>query len=253
MPLRLKRFRTELLLIIALLPPVLIPSGLGLDSLLSAPLALVPSLSAGEGEEMNEWRETSYRLMLENADLRERFFALDGAAQLVPLDRAYYERHPVRIEARVLARDASPYRGSLVISAGTREGVAGGQAVVRGQVLVGVVSRAGRFTSRVRLLADPGHRVWGVTAVRGGELPDGYLEGSGDELLTMRLVRAGAGAVGDPVFSGTGLSRVPRGLLVGTVERIEDIDRSGVAEVEVRPALDPVRLRIVNVLAPKGE
>jgi hypothetical protein len=248
---RLLRHRTELLLLLALLLPIAIPSGLGLDALVSAPLSLVPAAWAGEedGDARDEWRETAYRLMLENADLRERLLALGEPAGLVPLDPSFYARNPLRVEARVLARDASPWRGSLVLSAGTGEGVAPGQAVVHGRTLIGVVSEAGRFTARVRLLADPGHRVWGVIAVKEGTPREGFLEGSGGDLLEMSLVRAGAAAAGDPVFTGVGLEGVPRGLLIGAVERADDVDRSGIAEVEVRPALDPTRVRIVHVLA----
>jgi hypothetical protein len=237
-------------LLLALLLPILLPSGLGLGSFLSAPLELLPAPRFAEDDaERNEWRETSYRLMFEKADLEERLFAKGDPVELVPLDPAFYERNPLRIESRVLARDASPWRGSLVISTGTREGVAPGQAAVCGRVLVGVVSEAGRFTSRVRLLVDPGLRVWGEIVVKDGALREGYVEGTGGDLLEMNLVRAGAGAAGDPVFTGPGLDGVPRGLLIGTVSRTGDIDRSGVAEVEVRPALDPMRVRIVNVLA----
>jgi len=259
---RLARYRTEILLLLALLLPVAVPSDFGLDTILSAPLALIPAVQAGEDDDagMSALREANYRLVLENSDLRERLFAVGNPAGLVSLDPAFYERNPLRVEARVLARDASPWRGSLVISAGTREGVASGQAAVRGRVLVGVVSEAGRFTSRVRLLTDPGLRVWAEiasedgasrdeTAVEYGSVREGFVEGAGGDFLEMSLVRAGAGAVGDPVFTGPGLDGVPRGLLIGTVSRTDDIDRSGVAEVEVRPALDPTRVRIVNVLA----
>ena len=74
------------------------------------------------------------------------------------------------------------------------------------------------------------------------------MTGSGGS-LEMKHVAAGAGRAGDPVFSGGGTVGIPAGLLLGSVLSIEDENRDGLAEVEVRPAVDPRDLRIVNVLA----
>jgi len=147
----------------------------------------------------------------------------------------------------VLARDASAWRGSVTISAGEREGIAAGQPVVVGNALCGVVTEVWPLAARVRLLTDPGHRVW-AELDREGERTEGYVAGRSGA-LEMRLVPAGAGGEGAPVFTGAGSALVPRGLLIGVVTRFTDDDRDGVAEVDLEPAVDAGRVRIVNVLA----
>jgi rod shape-determining protein MreC len=246
-----KRLRVEILFALAFLVPVLAPSDTGLGSLLLSgigPLLPAPGPAAAPGGANEGFREAYLRLLTENARLRARLAALGEPARLVAADPAYWERNPLRIEAAVAGRDASPWRGSLVVRAGSREGVRSGMPVIVGGTLVGTVARVGPLFSRVRLLTDPGHRTW-AAVVAEGRSGEGYLAGTGDSTLEMMLVPADAGRKGDPVFTAGGTPLIPRGLYVGEVESFADVDRNGVAEVEVRPALSAGEIRVVNILA----
>jgi rod shape-determining protein MreC len=244
---RLKRLRAELLLALSLLLPVLAPRGGGLGTIVLSGAAPVLPAMPGPGAADDSWREVATRLIAENAGLRDRLLALGEPARLVARDAAFAARRPRRVEAGVLGRDASLYRGSLVIDAGTAEGLREGLPVVVGEVLVGVIVEAGPLASRVRLLTDPGCRVW-AGIVSGAETVEGYVAGTGDDVLEMRLVRAGGGRPGDPVFTVPADERVPRGLLLGTIRSADDVDRDGVAEITLDPALAAARIRVVNVL-----
>ena len=249
----IERFRTELLLGVALLVPILAPSRSTLRPLAATLLSVLPAAGAdvpAEGADEGTWREAYLRVVRENAELRSRLLALGEPAKLVPLDTAYWARMPLRIEASVLAHDSSPWRGSVVISAGTREGVREGLPVVVGNRLVGLVAEAGALTSRVRLLTDPGCRVW-AEVLFGERTAEGLLAGTGGDRLEMERVPSEGATAGGPVFTGAGGGDVPRGLYVGTATSVADVDRNGVAEVEVTPAIAPAGLRIVNVLAPQ--
>jgi len=243
------RYRPELLLVLALLVPVLAPIRTGMGSLPGGALLVLPRANAADGgEEANEWRDAYYRSLKRIADLEARLLAVATSERLVTMDTAFWRRKPVRIEAEVIARDASPWRGSVTISAGSKDGVKPGQAVVVGEALVGVVFEAELLTARVRLLGDAGQRIWAEILTADGPR-EGLAVGTGERDIAMRHVAAGAGRPGDPVFTGGGRVGIPRGLLIGPVNRIEDVNRDGTAAVDVRPAVDARDLRIVNVLA----
>jgi hypothetical protein len=247
------RHRTELLLLLALLIPFAAGSGSGVDPHVAGGLiGLVPTAAAASPatEDEDGWKETCYRLLLENADLRSRLLALGAPAGLKARDTAWWEDNPVRFEAKVIARDASPFRGSLLISAGSREGIRPGAPVVVGEALLGTVAKVGTRSSSVRLLTDPGHRIWVMVLVQGVE-SQGYVEGTGGGELEMHLVATEAAVVDSPVFSAGEDGVLPRGLLIGRISRAEDLDRNGVAEVTVEPEVDPTRVGFVNILVSK--
>ena len=246
----LTRFRTELLLVLALLIPFVAGSGRGADPLvMGGLLSLLPAAAGGvpAREDETGWRETSYRLLLENADLRSRLLALGEPAGLKAREKTWWEDNPVRIEAMVIGRDASPFRGSLLVSAGSREGVAPGAPVVVGEALLGIVSDVGARSSSVRLVTDPGQRVWAMVLGDGVE-SQGYVEGTGESEIRLHLLPTEAAVVQSPVFTAGEDGVLPRGLLIGRIFRAGDIDRDGVAEVEVAPAMDPTRIGFVNIL-----
>jgi hypothetical protein len=245
---RLLKLRVEFLLLVTLLIPVLLPRGGGAGAFLGSMIAPVLPGMATLPLDDDSWRRAAQRLIAENADLRARLLALGDPARLKTLDPAYFARRPVRVEAAVVGRDASMYRGSLLVSAGTGDGVRAGLPVLVGEALVGTVAEAGPLASRVRLLVDPGQRVW-AEVVSEGDTVEGYVAGTGDDVLELKLARAGTGRAGDPVFTAPADPRIPRGLLLGAVARIEDVDRDGVAEAEIVPAVPPTRIRFVNVLA----
>lgn len=250
----LTRHRTELLLLVALLIPFAAGSGPGADPHVAGSLiGLVPTAAAPplpRNTDEAGWKEWGYRLLLENADLRSRLLALGAPAGLKARDTAWWEDNPVRLEAKVIARDASPFRGSLLISAGSREGVTPGAPVVVSEALLGTVAKAGARNSSVRLLTDPGHRTWAMVLADGVE-SQGYVEGTGGGELEMHLIATEAATVGSPVFTAGEDGVLPRGLLIGRISRSEDLDRNGVAEVRVKPEVDATRVGFVNILVSK--
>jgi cell shape-determining protein MreC len=186
-------------------------------------------------------------LLLENAVLRSRLLALGEPAGLKARDTAWWEDNPVRVEAKVIARDASPFRGSLLVSAGSRDGVREGAPVVIGEALLGTVSKVGARTSSVRLVSDPGHRIWAMVLQDGVE-SQGYVEGTGEDDLHMHLVPTGAATVESPVFTAGEDGILPRGLVIGRIRRAEDLDRNGIAEVELVPEVNAASVGFVNIL-----
>ena len=76
-------------------------------------------------------------------------------------DLAHYTAPPVLhlVTSRVIADMGGAYAHSVMISAGSRDGVSKGQAVISDEGLVGRVAEAGYQASRVLLITDINSRV----------------------------------------------------------------------------------------------
>lgn len=156
-------------------------------------------------------------LTLENASLKER---LDGIAGLV--------RTPAGIIAGVLARPpASPY-DTLVLAAGSREGVREGMtAYGAGGVPLGIVFSVLPDFSRISLLSSPGVTFTGSVGPKHLPLT---LTGAGGGAFSASAPRAAEVAVGDTVFSPG-----PGSLPLGTVARIDSDPSSSSVSLKIMP------------------
>jgi len=128
----------------------------------------------------------------------------------------------------------------MILSAGSREGVRKGQAVITGAGLIGRVQEVGLRSSRLLLLADLNSR---VPVVIESSRVRGVVAGTNGE--TLRLVHLPPDVVAAPgdriVTSGHG-GALPPGIPVGIVAAV------GEAGIEVEPFVDPARLEVVQVL-----
>lgn len=113
------------------------------------------------------------RLRSENARLKseeQRAFALsyenDSLRQLLNVQE---EKSTHEVTARVIASVGAPYARSLIIAAGTHDGVIKNMAVLGPEGLIGRVAEAGMWSARVLLLTDPTSRVPVMT-------PDGSVQ-----------------------------------------------------------------------------
>ncbi len=99
-----------------------------------------------ENEKLRSWYHTALTLEAENKSLRD-------------LMNVQVEAQHTYITARVLTDGQSNFAKSIIVTAGSEEGVRKGQAVVSGDGLVGRVVEAGEKTSRILLLNDINSRI----------------------------------------------------------------------------------------------
>lgn len=99
-----------------------------------------------ENAKLREWYQTALMLEAENKSLKE-------------LLNVKIEPQNKYITARVLSDSASPFAKSILVAAGTKDGVRKGQAVISGEGLVGRIVEAGETASRVLLITDINSRV----------------------------------------------------------------------------------------------
>ena len=94
-----------------------------------------------ELRQMTAWKEAALQLEQENAKLRD-------------LNNVRLDPRLTYITGVVLADSGSPFRQSVLINVGSRDGIVDGWATMDGTGLVGRISGVGPNTSRVIMLTD---------------------------------------------------------------------------------------------------
>ncbi|NNF25498.1 MAG: rod shape-determining protein MreC [Rhodobacteraceae bacterium] len=180
-----------------------------------------------ELQQMRAWREAALQLEQENA-------------KLLDLNKVRLDPALTFITGVVLADSGSPFRQSVLLNVGARDGIQDGWATTDGLGLVGRISGVGENTSRVILLTDPGSRI-PVTIQPSGQR--GILAGDNSALPPVEfledteLVRPG-----DRIVSSGDGGVFPAGLLVGQLVLGPD------SRLRVRLSADYERLEFLRVL-----
>ena len=180
-----------------------------------------------ELQRMKSWKEAAVQLEQQNAKLL--------AQNQVRLDPKL-----TSVSGVVLADSGSPFRQSVLLNVGARDGIVDGWATMDGLGLVGRISGVGERTARVILLTDASSRI-PVTIQPSGQramlVGDNTPAPPVEFLETPEQVRPG-----DRVISSGDGGIFPAGLLVGVVEA--DSER----RLRVRLAADYERLSFLRVL-----
>ena len=184
-----------------------------------------------EIRQMRAWREAALQLEQENAKL------LDLAR--VRLDPAL-----TFVTGMVLADSGSPFRQTVLLNVGSRDGIRDGWATTDGLGLVGRIFGVGESTSRVILLTDTNSRV-PVTIQPSGQRA--MLMGDNSALPVLEFIEFPEQVrPGDRIVSSAEGSVFPAGLLVGQV--VLGTDR----RLRTSLAADYARLEFLRVLRSIG-
>ena len=159
-----------------------------------------------ENERLMGWQQAAQKLAAENSQLRDLL-------KLAPEPTATY------LTARVVANSGGAYVRSLMVYAGTENGVARGQAAVTGEGLVGRVSEVGSRAARVLLVTDLNSR---VPVIVGGSQERALLVGDNSERPYLRYLDTGAAIrIGDRIVTSGQGGVFPPGLPVGVVASLD--------------------------------
>lgn len=184
-----------------------------------------------ELQQMKAWKEAALQLEQENA-------------RLLDLNNVQLDPRLTFVTGVVLADSGSPFRQSVLINVGARDGIIDGWATMDGLGLVGRISGVGDNTARVILLTDTSSRIPATIQPSGQralivgdntaaplidflELPDQVRPGD-------RVMTSGDGGV------------FPAGVLVGQIAQ----DPGG--RLRVRLSADYERLEFLRVLRNHG-
>ena len=184
-----------------------------------------------ELRQMQAWKEAALQLEQENA-------------RLLDLNNVRLDPRLTFVTGVVMADSGSPFRQSVLLNVGARDGIVDGWAAMDGIGLVGRISGIGQTTARVILLTDASSSIPAVVQPSGqGALVSGDNSSAPalDFLESPDLVRPGDRVV----TSGDG-GVFPAGLLIGQVAA----DPAG--RLRVRLAADYERLEFLRVLRHLG-
>jgi rod shape-determining protein MreC len=180
-----------------------------------------------ELQQFKAWREAALQLEQENA-------------RLLDLNKVRLNAQLTYVTGVVLTDNGSPFRRSVLLNVGARDGIVDGWATMDGLGLVGRISGVGDKTSRVILLSDSNSRV-PVTIQPSGQkallVGDNTLAPPVDIVENIEDVRAGDRVV----TSGDG-KVFPADILVGQIAQGPD------GRLRVRLAADYGRLEFLRVL-----
>lgn len=184
-----------------------------------------------ELRQMKAWKEAALQLEQENA-------------RLLDLNNVRLDPRLTYITGVVLADSGSPFRQSVLLNVGARDGIRDGWAAMDGIGLVGRISGTGQNTARVILLTDAASS---IPAIIQPSLQTALITGNNtaapliDFLESPDTVRPG-----DRVITSGDGGVFPEGLLIGQVAA----DPSG--RLRVRLAADYERLEFLRVLRHNG-
>jgi rod shape-determining protein MreC len=194
-------------------------------------------------------RATNDRLTLENARLAEAAIAAQQGAKLEAVQRALPYK---TITAPVIARDPSGVLKTIVIGAGTDQGVRVDEVVLSEQGVVGRVSEVGSNYAKVLLVTDSASS---VSALVQTNRASGIVRGQyGDTLVMEWILQSDPVKPGDVIITaGLGLgtelrSLYPKGLVIGTVVDVTKAEVSAYQRAVVAPAVDLRKLENVLVI-----
>jgi len=180
-----------------------------------------------ELQQMRAWREAALQLEQRNA-------------QLLDLAQVRLDPRLTHVTGVVMADAGSPYRKSVLINVGERDGIVDGWAVMDGLGLAGRIAGVGQRSSRVILLTDTNSRVPVMLQPSGQRA---LISGDNSPLPLLEFVEEAEDVrPGDRVVSASDGGVFPPGLLVGEV--VLGTDR----RLRVQPAADYGRLDFLRVL-----
>lgn len=180
-----------------------------------------------ELQQMKAWKEAALQLEQKNA-------------RLLDLNNVRLDPKLTFVTGVVLADSGSPFRQSVLLNVGQRDGIVDGWATMDGIGLVGRISGVGNNTSRVILLTDSNSKI-PVTIQPSGQKALLSGDNSADPPLEF-LENPEAVRPGDRVVSSGDGSVFPAGLLVGQVALGTD------KRLRIRLAADYERLQFLRVL-----
>lgn len=185
--------------------------------------------------------------ILQNVELRRLLKYRNGPS---------FPQDYVGVAAQIIGRTPGQFEQQIVIATGTNHRVHVNDPVVTAHGLVGKVTKTSRSTARVTLLTDETSAVSALDlqSNAAGIIRHGL--SSGDSLVFDRVTKDNVAARGDIVItagwkSGKLASLYPRGIPIGVVTSVGELDTDIYKQIEVDPFVDFSSLDSVLVLVPK--
>jgi len=180
-----------------------------------------------ENDRLRRWQSVALSLEQQNAMFRGLLTANSDPAMSF-------------VSARVIGDAGGPFVRTVLVNAGTRDGIKQGYAALTAEGLVGRVIEAGRRASRILLLTDLNSR---VPVVVQGSRYRAVLEGDNSDAMRLAFLPTAAQlSPGDRVVTSGHGGVFPPGLPVGVVTQTKD------GYSRVRPFVSYDRLEYLRIV-----
>lgn len=144
------------------------------------------------------------------------------------------------VEAKAISRDAADIFGSYTINKGTASGIKDGDAVLYGNYIVGIIDRAYPTYSVVKTILDPDFSVSAYEIVSGEiSYVTGRAELAPEGKCIMANLDSSTAVTYGSIIATAGISgKIPEGLIIGTVEEIQEDTASVASYAVIQPGVD---------------
>ncbi|MBS5144708.1 MAG: rod shape-determining protein MreC [Butyricicoccus pullicaecorum] len=269
-----KIFTTRLLAVILLIAAVCLglaayTGAAGQDSPVSAAVgtALAPlqkgvSIISGKAEHFISHFQNYDAMVEENKELRKKVAELEQQVRNAQI--AVDENEQLRVltglvknnptfhydMAEVIAHSPGQWTTTISIDKGTMDGVAENDLVVTAEGMVGYVSLAAPNYSQVTTVLDTNMQAGAlVTRTRESGVAQGDYELMGDGMLRMSYLGKDSDVViGDTIQTSGEGGIFPKGIMIGTVERVMTEENGMNNYAVIRPFVDPADVTDVYII-----
>ena len=224
--------------------------------LVRIPLEAIASVDAGIADRWEQYvalqgvREENQQLRKEiewlrgqHSQLRE---AVTATERLTALLQFKEQALPTMVAAQVIGRDATNRYHAIILNKGESDGIKPDMGVVTPAGVVGRVVKTTAASSVVLLVTDPSNAIAGLIQRTRDE---GVVEGTQQGLAQMKYIPLlSTVRDGDRVVTSGLVGDFPRGLVIGTITRIDKQEGALFQSAELMPEVDIGRVEEVLVI-----
>lgn len=195
-------------------------------------------------EENQRLSEENAKLIVENIELLEYRFE----NQTLRKHLGFQVSHPelVTIPARIIAKDPNSFLQIFTVDVGKEAGVKEGNPVILSEFLIGRIEKVYRSSSTVFLITN---RESVVNALISESRAFGIVRGELGYGLVMESIPQDAKVqISDMVISSGLSSRIPKGMVIGEVNKVISDESDIFKEVTLTPLIDFSKLELVFIV-----
>lgn len=201
-----------------------------------------------ENAQLKKKLDSMNALQVENETLKQENKQLKQQLSLNKSLTSYTD-----ISAYVISRSPSTWQNQIVISKGSNAGITKGSAVVSDKGLIGRVMEVNKNNSKVELVTtqdDAADRFTVQLIDNNGQTVNGLITGydTDTNLLVMGQITSKENVKKGTQVITSGLGgTTPKGLFVGTVEKVVNQQAGLPTKIYIKPAADMTNLNVVTV------
>jgi rod shape-determining protein MreC len=236
--------------------------GKPVSDLIGIPLTLMADIDQG----VRDWWHQYVALQgidKQNRELKTKIQELEGelnqlreqavaSQRLAAILKFQEESSMTTLAARVIGRSASNWYQGVVLNKGEEDGVAVEMGVLTPAGVVGLIVKVASSTSIALLITDPNAAVTGLVQRTRDE---GIIQGTAEGYIRMKYIPPLAEVKkGDTVITSGLTGGFPRGILIGQVLQVGELEGNLSQTARVVPVVDFGKLEeVLIILSPRSE